>query len=89
MGMTAANKLAVVIENTRTVLAIELMAAAQALGFRAPHSAGAKVQKLCEALRAHIPFRSEDGLYYEDLQKLLAWLTRPQTRELFAQVLNA
>lgn len=89
MGMTAANKLAVVIENTRTVLAIELMAAAQALGFRAPHSAGAKVQKLCEALRAHIPFRNEDGLYYEDLQKLLAWLTRPQTRELFAQVLNA
>ena len=36
MGMTAANKLKKVVENTRNMLAIEAMAAAQALDFLAP-----------------------------------------------------
>ena len=36
MGMTAANKLKRVVENTRNTLAIEAMAAAQAIDFLAP-----------------------------------------------------
>ena len=36
MGMTAANKLRQVVENTRNVLAIEALAAAQASDFRLP-----------------------------------------------------
>ena len=40
MGMTAANKLLRVIDNTRNVLAIEALAVAQALDFRAPMKTG-------------------------------------------------
>ena len=40
MGMTAANKLLRVVDNTRNVLAIEAMAVAQALDFRAPLKTG-------------------------------------------------
>jgi histidine ammonia-lyase len=89
MGMTAANKLSLVIENVRTVLAIELMAAHQALDFRAPHCAGTKVESIRQALRTLVPFRDCDGLYYEDLRKVLRWIQVPQTLEFFDKVLNA
>ena len=44
MGMTAANKLLRVVDNTRNVLAIEAMAAAQALDFVAPLKTGKRGQ---------------------------------------------
>jgi histidine ammonia-lyase len=50
MGMAAANKLRRVVENARLVLAIEALAAAQALDFRAP----LKTSKLGEQARATI-----------------------------------
>ena len=44
MGMTSANKLQRVVINTRNVLAIEALAAAQALDFRAPLETGKRAQ---------------------------------------------
>src|SRR5881398_1764802 len=52
MGMTAAIKLQRVVENTRNVLAIEAIAAAQALDFVAPLKTGKRGLKAYEAVRA-------------------------------------
>jgi histidine ammonia-lyase len=51
MGMTAALKLRRVVENTRTVLAIEAIAAAQALDLVAPLKTSARGQKAHAAIR--------------------------------------
>lgn len=82
MGMTSANKLVEVITNTKTVLAIELLAAHQGLDFRPKDSPGLLIQKFHQALRAVIPFRKHDGLYGHDLQQLMAWLESKETHRL-------
>ena len=51
MGMTAALKLKQVVENTRIVLAIEALCAAQALDFLLPLKTGPRAQKAYEAVR--------------------------------------
>src|SRR5207248_9179587 len=52
MGMGGAIKLKKVIANTRSVLAIEAIAAAQALDFRAPLKTGPRGQKAHAAIRS-------------------------------------
>src|SRR5438876_153463 len=52
MGMTAALKLKRITENTRNVLAIEAIAAAQALDFLAPLTPGKRAQAAHAAIRA-------------------------------------
>ncbi|HEY3929369.1 MAG TPA: histidine ammonia-lyase [Candidatus Koribacter sp.] len=52
MGMTAATKLQRVVQNTRNVLAIEALAAAQALDFVAPLKTTALLQKVHDEIRA-------------------------------------
>lgn len=73
MGMTSANKLWQIIENTRTVLAIELLAAHQALGFR-PRGAGIAIQKVHDTLAKLIPFREHDTLFINDLSTLITFI---------------
>jgi histidine ammonia-lyase len=60
MGMAAANKLRRVLENTRMVLAIEALAAAQALDFRAPLLTGKRGQQAHAAIRKVSPAMQED-----------------------------
>jgi histidine ammonia-lyase len=76
MGMISANKLHDVIANTKKVLAIELLAAHQALDFRPQKSAGLLVQQIHESLRREIAFRESDGLYIKDLENTLSWIDR-------------
>jgi len=52
MGMTAANKLKRVVENTRHTLAIEAMAAAQAIDFLAPLKPSGPIQRAHAAIRS-------------------------------------
>jgi histidine ammonia-lyase len=70
MGMTAALKLRRVVDNTRYVLAIEAMAAAQALDFVAPLTTGKRGQKACAAIRAVSPKLEKDRVMYEDFAKI-------------------
>jgi histidine ammonia-lyase len=70
MGMTAAIKLRRVVENTRNVLAIEAMAAAQALEFVAPLKTGKRGQKAHEAIRAVCPVMDKDRVMYGDFAKV-------------------
>ncbi|MCU1271800.1 MAG: histidine ammonia-lyase [Acidobacteriaceae bacterium] len=69
MGMTAAVKLKRVVDNTRNVLAIEAMAAAQALDFVAPLKTGNRGQKAHHAIRSVCPAMDKDRVMYEDFAR--------------------
>src|SRR5437763_1980136 len=60
MGMTAANKLARVVDNARNVLAIEALCAAQALDFLAPLKTSKRGQVVHAAIRAAVPTMEQD-----------------------------
>ncbi len=70
MGMTAALKLRRVVENARNVLAIEAMAAAQALDLVAPLKTGRRGQRACEAIRAVSSKMEKDRVMYEDFARI-------------------
>lgn len=69
MGATAALKLAQVHDHVRTVLAIELLAAAQGIDLRTPHKPGKKLRAAHELIRDHVPPLEHDRVLYEDFQK--------------------
>lgn len=68
MGSISARKLLEVYENTKHVLAIELLLAAQALDYRKPLHAGKGACQAHEFLRSKIKHVSEDRSYQEDLR---------------------
>lgn len=88
MGMTSANKLCQVLENTKVVLAIECLAAHQALDLRAKNIAGMGVQRFHDAFREHVAFRQCDGLYKDDLAQALRWLAQPKTSSMIDTILQ-
>lgn len=70
MGNTSALKLREVIRNTGTVLAVEILSAAQALDFRAPRRPGKGVQAVHEAVRRAVPHLHEDRVLHPDIEKV-------------------
>ncbi len=70
MGMTAANKLKRVIENTRNTLAIEAMAAAQALDFHAPLKTSKPLQQAHGAIRSVCATMEKDRVMYQDFVRI-------------------
>ena len=71
MGATSATKLLEVIKNSETVLAIELMSAAQALDFIHPLKAGKGIEATHAEIRNHISFAESDRLFHHDIQTAL------------------
>ncbi len=70
MGMTAAMKLKRVVDNTRNVLAIEAMAAAQALDFMAPLKTSIRGQKAHASIRSVCATMDKDRVMYQDFVKI-------------------
>jgi len=70
MGMTAALKLRQIVNNTRNVLAIEAMAAAQALDFVAPLKTGKRGQKAHDAVRSVCAAMDKDRVMYKDFARV-------------------
>ncbi|MCB0762293.1 MAG: histidine ammonia-lyase [Flavobacteriales bacterium] len=60
MGANAATKAFRVVENVKTVLAIELMNAAQAFEFRRPAKTSAHLEQLLQNYRKEVPFMESD-----------------------------
>jgi histidine ammonia-lyase len=81
MGMTAALKLRRVVENTRYVLAIEAMAAAQALDLIAPLTTGRRGKKACAAIRSVSPKLEKDRAMYADFAKIADVIASGKIRE--------
>jgi histidine ammonia-lyase len=70
MGMIAANKLKKVVENTRNTLAIEAMAAAQAIDFLAPLKTSKPLQQAHAAIRAVCATMDKDRVMYQDFARI-------------------
>lgn len=67
MGATSANKLLMILDNAETVLAIEMICAAQALDFRAPLKPGVGVQAAHQEVRMVIPHLDGDRTLAGDI----------------------
>ena len=70
MGMGAAIKLKKIVENTRNALAIEAMAAAQALDLLAPLKTSKRLQRAQAAIRAVSPMLEKDRVMYQDFARI-------------------
>jgi histidine ammonia-lyase len=70
MGMTAANKLMKVVENARNVLAIEALAAAQALDFLRPLKTSRRGQQALAAIRAVSATVEHDRVMAPDISRV-------------------
>jgi histidine ammonia-lyase len=67
MGANAATKCARVVENVKSILAIEAINAAQALEFRRPLKSSASVEQLHAAIRAKVPMVEQDVYMHEQM----------------------
>jgi histidine ammonia-lyase len=70
MGMTAANKLKRIVDNTRNVLAIEAMAVAQAIDFLAPLKTSKRGQQAHAAIRSVCPTVEKDRVMYKEFARI-------------------
>ncbi len=70
MGMTAALKLKRIVENTRNAMAIEAMAAAQALDFLAPLKTSKRGQAAHAAIRSVCATMDKDRVMYQDFARI-------------------
>lgn len=72
MGMTAAAKLRTIVENAEHVVAIEMLAAAEGLEYRAPLMPGRGVRRAYETIRRRVPRLTHDRSLAPDIQQLVA-----------------
>ena len=70
MGMTAATKFRTIVENAEHVLAIELLAAAEGLEYRAPLQPGEGVLCAFKLVRQHSPRLTRDRSLANDIQRV-------------------
>jgi len=82
MGMTGAIKLKRVVENTRNVMAIEAMAAAQAVDFLAPLKPSKRGQAAVAAIRSVSPAIEKDRVMAGDFERISALLGTGRLAEL-------
>jgi histidine ammonia-lyase len=68
MGMTSALKVRTVVENVRTILAIELLVAAQALEHRLPVAPGRGLRPVHARIREKVPPLTEDRTFHRDIE---------------------
>ena len=72
MGAWGARKALRVVENAERVLAVEALCAAQALDLRRPLTAGRGLEAVHAAVRAAVPFRTDDTPFEPDLEAATA-----------------
>jgi len=69
MGANAATKAYRVLQNTYSILAIELLTACQALTFRRPLRTSDVLEEFVHNFRQHVPFIEHDRVLHQDIQK--------------------
>ena len=74
MGSNAATKLVRVVDNTETVLAIELFNAAQAMEFRRPSKTSPLIEKVIKHYRKEVPFLSNDSYMHPYIEKSIEFI---------------
>jgi len=71
MGSISATKLYKVVQNVETVLAIELLCAAQALDFLRPMRSGKGVEAVHQEIRKVVAHAESDRLFHNDIEAVL------------------
>lgn len=74
MGANGATKCYQIVTNVETILAIELMNAAQAITFRRPQKTSPLLEQFLDAYTAVVPFVEEDRLLANDLHASIAFI---------------
>jgi histidine ammonia-lyase len=69
MAANAATKTYRVLKNLKSLLAIELLTAAQGFDFRRPAKSTAVIEQMMEEVRSNIPMLEEDRLMHDDMVK--------------------
>tara|TARA_R110002167_G_scaffold110840_1_gene281921 strand:+ start:1752 stop:3368 length:1617 start_codon:yes stop_codon:yes gene_type:complete len=69
MATFAARRLKDMTENTRGILAVEILAAVQGLDFRAPLRSSALLEQARATLRSRVPFYDKDRYFAADIEK--------------------
>jgi len=69
MGANAATKAYRIVENLYSILAIELMTAAQALVFRRPSRTSSFLEAFVDNFRKYVPFIEDDRVLHVDIKK--------------------
>jgi histidine ammonia-lyase len=69
MGANAATKCYKIVQNLKSVLAIELFTAAQAMEFRRPSKSSEVIENLMTQYRKEVPFLKEDAYMHEYMSK--------------------
>ncbi|HAT05879.1 MAG TPA: histidine ammonia-lyase, partial [Aeromonas salmonicida] len=82
MATFAARRLTDMAENTRGILAVELLAAAQGLDFRAPLRTTALLEQAKGRLRAEVSFYDKDRYFSPDIEAAAALLARASYNDL-------
>jgi histidine ammonia-lyase len=68
MATYAAWRLREILENVRSILAIELLAACQGVDLRRPLRSSPAIESVVTLLRTHVPFLKEDRFFAPDIQ---------------------
>jgi histidine ammonia-lyase len=71
MGSIAARKCYQILQNAQNVIAIEMLCAAQGIDFHKPYKCGKGTGVAHNLIREHIPYMTEDRIFYDDIQSLL------------------
>ena len=72
MATYGARRLGEMAFNSATVIAIELLAAAQGIDFRAPNKTSSKLQPYHDKIRDHITHYDKDRYFSPDIEKATA-----------------
>lgn len=86
MGSIAAQKCWRVLKNAQTVIAIEMLTAAQAIDFHAPLKCGKGTRAAYNTVRKHVQHLHRDRVLHQDIQKVLEII---RTGELLQNVQKA
>jgi histidine ammonia-lyase len=87
MSTFAARRLGEMATNTRTIVAIELLAAAQGIDFHAPLKTSAKLQSVHAAVRERVAFYAEDRYFAPDIAAMSDFIASGKLTEEIAAVL--
>jgi len=74
MGANAATKCYKALENVETVLAIELLTAAQALEFRRPLRSSPALEEIMAGFRSRVSFNTVDRVLHDDMKASLDFI---------------
>jgi histidine ammonia-lyase len=88
MATHAARRLLTMAANTRNILAIEFLCAAQGIDFHAPAQASPALQRAHVALRRRVAFMHEDRILAPDIEAAAEVLMSPVVQELAAELIS-